>query len=467
MTTTAHDMTRDDHHGLKPRTTVVFSATVIPRELATSDTYAYYVDDAIFETFSHVIGLSLVAYRDTSGAAQDLVLGASSSVRIEAVDGVSLYTAGQLDLYTTTYSATTQSRSDKLMLQVSQDNSNATKIVAAASNSLSLQPTDANKTLEIGNITAYTSGQEQRVFTWNPGAFMFDNALQCTDILSASHLFAKDFVGYSNTERSNVGDVADAGFCFRMNDQLQIELVQYGKVVSNAQGGTKRIYRRAGIFGLQPITSNMESDVTNYDPFVIFSTDPLFNYLLNYYAVVADPTTDIVTAWGPLQPTDHVNAPTLVKATTRSYLAFAGYGIHTPDPQSLPTPADGIKATIVFRVHDEYSYGYVMLMEMFLGGEQVLGVDAWMDGTELYANIGADVAAVATIQPGVWYTLTITVLPDSLAKITLNGKTISINNGSMIDSTASDSVRLVLGEYTPGNGDGMVGDIASFSLLAL
>ena len=233
-----------------------------------------YIDDA-YNQFSYVIAKSINAYADQTGA-KDLMLGASSNVHIEAIDSISTYVkdTGAVTFYSTTVSNNV--RTDREILSI-KNLSGVTSVTAGdSSNSIIVESTDASKTLGVSTTTAAWSNDFQAFKTTQTKGFYFDNVVstdlfKSRDIVSPGHVFGQDMgLYYFNSNAVNPGDLSEAGYSFRINTSLQLELVKYGKFIVDG-GSTKAIYRRVGIFGANGINSNMSSDVADFAAFASLS----------------------------------------------------------------------------------------------------------------------------------------------------------------------------------------------------
>jgi len=228
-----------------------------------------YVDDS-YTQFNYVIAKSLVAYADETGV-KDLILGASSNVAIEAMQKISTYVqdTGDVRFYATTMSNNV--RVDREILSLT-NLSNVTTVSAGSSNSVEMVSTDSNKTFGFSVTTATESNQMQVFATTASNAFYFNGSLTTatlkpTNLVAQRHVFGKDMnMFYVNSNATNPGDVAETGYSFRMNSNMQLELVRYAKIVMPG-GSNKVVHQRNGIFGIPALNSNTVNDVSDYAAF--------------------------------------------------------------------------------------------------------------------------------------------------------------------------------------------------------
>ena len=234
-----------------------------------------YPDPVDLSQLSSVAAQRINAYADASGAQQDLTLGATSNVRVEAVGQVDLFAgqAGTVNVYDTTVDPTTGARTDTLILNVSADGAKTT--VTAGSNALELLPGDAEKTLALGDLivrddaanaevqvtttSAYASGlhvlRDLKVaggVQVRDGLSVGADAVVSGNVLSLGDLYGKNYNLYKS---SNVGtaDALRVGYAFTINDHDQLELLKYGLFSSN----DSEVVQKVAVFGTSTLTANV------------------------------------------------------------------------------------------------------------------------------------------------------------------------------------------------------------------
>lgn len=203
-----------------------------------------------YPDYNHINTLSVLstsvlnAFKDESGAGQNLLIGASSNVKIEAEKNVQLYTkeGGEFQFYKSTFDGVT--RTDTELVSI----------------------------YDCNNFTALSTIQTK--------GFVMDNKVTVegtlytyTDVIAGNNMYVNgDIVGQtlnmfktlSNDANSNI--VRQVGYAFNINQSNQLELIKYGKW-SNVD-----VHQRVAVFGLRDLLSNDPSDgSSNYDAFDMLS----------------------------------------------------------------------------------------------------------------------------------------------------------------------------------------------------
>lgn len=237
----------------------------------------FYTDSNLYHVITNVIARTITAYETDTGAELDLVLGASSNLKVEAVSGINMYvkdTGAGVNLFATTVAGGV--RTDELVWSMTGSNSN-TYITAQGTNQLIIAGSDPLKTVTAGGTTFTTASNTQYVSTPS-SMFVFNKGMQVPELAPLSNLIATDGVFgedislWQRTGRSNVGDVSEIGYAFRLNSNQQMEVLQYGKVIMPQGQAAKTVMQRVGVFSsVAAFNSNMSSDPTigSFDPFAV------------------------------------------------------------------------------------------------------------------------------------------------------------------------------------------------------
>jgi hypothetical protein len=229
-----------------------------------------YPDPSIFNIFDNVITKSISAYDDENNNPQNLVVGATSNVKLEAVGAVQVYTRddAQFEIYSSTMSNGVRTDTPALSVTVDADGSN-TVISTVENKGIILRSTDPLRSVAISGITMCNDKLHQIISASDTyqGVSVTDNMtvknVYTDKIITDDNVFAKDLNIWKKVDNaSNVGDVSELGFSFRINDDNELEMVKFGKVLLS-DNTYKTIYKKVGMFGRFNFNSNMESDVVH------------------------------------------------------------------------------------------------------------------------------------------------------------------------------------------------------------
>ena len=225
--------------------------TVAPPSIFFNPT-AYNVDynaDNTMNIFGPIVTSTVNAYSDTNQATQSLVLGATSNILIEAMDGVNIYFDESKSLTVYNTDVVNNVRTDTSILTVTNSNNRAQ--VIATSIPLELYGSDANFTTKVSRTTFSTSNDYQVVGT-SKDQFLFQNSLQTQDdlvannnIACAGNLYSSTLNLYKNLS-NGTSNVATA-YGFYINEFDQLELVRFNKYQNNNQVTTEK--KRVATFG--------------------------------------------------------------------------------------------------------------------------------------------------------------------------------------------------------------------------
>lgn len=223
--------------------------------------YINYSDEA-YSVVTTVSARHVVAYRDELGIAQNLSIGASSNAIFEAVDAISTHVrdSGLVKLHNAV---------EEYVRFYFDSNVDAAIVEAPGEKYISLISTDALKTADISEMTMCNDGDYQYMSTTGTKGFLVEGpGAQLQSLVAKQHVFGKDLIMFKRYDQaSNMGDIAECGYSFRMNPDLQLELVKFSKVIVNS--GYKTVLKKSAIFGSTAFAANSSSDpkVAGFEPF--------------------------------------------------------------------------------------------------------------------------------------------------------------------------------------------------------
>lgn len=234
--------------------------------------YSVDYDASILNTFHTIAASKVNAYIDESGGVQDLTLGASSNVNLEAFDGINIFF--DKDHALTVFNTVMQSnvRTDTPILKVSQDPAQKITYLQSSNAPLYLSGLDSNVSTKISQ-TLFTASNVTQVLKTDLDAFDFRAPLYLSsnldvskDVVShnniacAGNMFSSSLNVYKNYTGSNVGSNSQVAFGFFINEHEHLELVKYHKyTVSNVVHSEMK---RVATFGKMP--GNGVGNLSNY-----------------------------------------------------------------------------------------------------------------------------------------------------------------------------------------------------------
>lgn len=268
-----------------------------------------------FNIVESLVVRHLGAYSSTiDGGGQDLHIGATSNVNIEAAENIQMYVkpTGAVDLYTTEYAG--EIRTDTKVLEISAPDS-MTTLVTTSNQVLELRGGDSNMTTIVSHTTMLTDVNSSNQFLNIPAGeeFYFGNGLNVANDLNVSgntivgrSLLVNDhLITYGNIYGSNLNvwrsidsnlpennAISQIGFGFRVNSNHQLELVKYSKF------DTKTTAKKVAVFGQAKFTDATTADdgMTYTTIEDILSTNELPE-MPNAYGSTVDLTKPIQTYW--------------------------------------------------------------------------------------------------------------------------------------------------------------------------
>lgn len=238
-----------------------------------------YADPTAVTIFTNVVARSLAALDDDTGAANNLVVGATSNLLLEGVDGVRLcYGDGNdgIGFYASTFDAVSGVRTDRRILTI-ETVSNVTLVtsVDADASSFKLAGTDSNNTVQVSAVVVSQCNNTAYLHTDQVGGIYIDEPVRVTQDLFVNArceawdvqvdndlVAAGDITSYGNVygqqlsvwKQSNSNGV---GYTFRINDYNQLELVKYARFEDPALDDVRK---RVMVFGTCAIASTDQSD---------------------------------------------------------------------------------------------------------------------------------------------------------------------------------------------------------------
>lgn len=233
-----------------------------------------YPDSTIINTFNTINATTLNAYSDEDGVAQNLVMGATSNVNIEALEGVNIYfdESNALTIFNT--STSNDVRTDTAIFTLQKDAS--TTSIIAPSLSLSLAGGDTYSTTKISAVTFQDSNATQLMNTTALNGFLIgqpthllsnlnvnEDVVSHNNIACSGNLFSSTLNLYKNINDSNDGSNAQVAYAFYINEHDQLDLIKYNKY--NNSNTVTSIAKRIATFGkLENTASNITGDLNNY-----------------------------------------------------------------------------------------------------------------------------------------------------------------------------------------------------------
>lgn len=229
----------------------------------------YYVDyiDTNYTILSTVSAKRLAAYRDLQGTAQNFYISTACNLNLEAVTNVTIFSSNQ-------GLVTLQSSNASNYLSFYNSNNTSAVISTASNQKLAIKSADSNLTLNISGMTL-TNDTVQQIFTTTAtkGFKLTAKSVQCCNMFASDTVFGRELVMYNRyTSRSNVGDVAEVGYGFRLNSNLELEIVKYGSVVQ-AGGQQRKVAKKVAAYGMRAFTnaSTTDSNLGTYNPYAALS----------------------------------------------------------------------------------------------------------------------------------------------------------------------------------------------------
>jgi hypothetical protein len=244
--------------------------------------YGLTYDDNMFMQAAAVGATSVTAYIDSNNQKQNLILGASSNVVIEAYENVKIYysTSNNFTLYNT--SVSNSIRTDRELLDIS--GLSDTTYIHTSDQVLDISGRDAYYTTIVGKTTLTASNNLQFVNTSQQDGFAFStqmsfnsNIIVANDIVGNDNLtlggnvFSSTLNLYKNKEATELNNYQrQIAYGFYINEYDQLEFVKYNKYGTSNLTST---ISKVATFGFGPHDGVANpSNYTNLDSFNGFVT---------------------------------------------------------------------------------------------------------------------------------------------------------------------------------------------------
>jgi len=247
---------------------------------------SYTVMDDFTNQFGNLSAVSLNAFKDTNGNVYSLNIGASSNLHLEAADTTKSFSSSNgVEFYVTTVNELNV-RTDTEILNIRPSLVPGYTLIDAGNRTLNLD-VDFAEFANFNTIYFNTSNASSDIIGTNKANLVIASELHTTsnayfhepvymnsnvyfnapihvnsNLISYGHLFAKD-VNFFRT--SNVGSVEKTiGYGFTINDQNQLELVKVGRFLEEGSTEPITVTKKVAIFGYNDITSNEDTNTTQY-----------------------------------------------------------------------------------------------------------------------------------------------------------------------------------------------------------
>jgi hypothetical protein len=239
-------------------------------------TYAFQYPEA-FNVVETLVVRQLVAVDDELSIAQDLQIGATANVNIEAKGKVQMYTlpSGTVDFYTAL--TTNGVRTNTKYLEISALASGHAQIATTSAQVLDVRGGDTLATTMVSHTTLTKGGDGSNQFLTLPQGeqFYFGNDVNIEHglivsgnaVISENLLVNNNLITYGNIFSSNINlwrnvdsnlvennNISQVGYGFRVNNSHQLELVKYSKFENTT------VAKKVALFGQAKYNSNMNSD---------------------------------------------------------------------------------------------------------------------------------------------------------------------------------------------------------------
>lgn len=257
-----------------------------------------------FGLFTNIVAKGIYAFTDSNTSLpQNLLVGASSNLNLEAVNDMNMYVkgTGAVKVYTSSYES--ESRSDTEILSIYESNVSVTMIEAPSSHSIHLIPTDPYKTTQIGDMSMYTSNDInyiqsikneiriksvsteeniQKIVVVDGALAISENASVVNNMTVGQALkangsvFSRNFNVYKDIVGAGSDEIDQVGFALNINDNNQLEIVKvirYNDAESDFERTT--VKRRVAVFDHRQTSSNTASDSTYEDFSTIYNVDDI------------------------------------------------------------------------------------------------------------------------------------------------------------------------------------------------
>lgn len=229
-----------------------------------------YPDADTFDVFNNVALTNIAAFQDASGNAQNLTLGASSNVNIEAHDGINVYFAQPDSVTYYNTKIVNNARVDTPILEMHNDL--ATTFLSANNLSLNLSGMDSNRTTTVSRTTMQTSNYSQLVDTPLGNGFVFAPSMQLlsnldvkNDIVSHNNIACSGNMFSSTMNLYKNKDInTQISYAFYINEFDQLDIVRYKKSTTTQAPYVTTMTEAKRIFTFGKIDENHTGDLLKY-----------------------------------------------------------------------------------------------------------------------------------------------------------------------------------------------------------
>lgn len=244
---------------------IVPSLSVFSKSLLTTEW------NTVLTTNTFIAARSITAMKDNSAQsnAYSLVLGATSNVQVEAANSVNLYsgntTQNQFNLYASTPSNDTATRTDTLYLSASTNATNNLTVLSTSTATQNLLVSFSNL-VNLNSIYMNTNNSYDTIGT-NKSSLVIANTTNFSSnvaIQGNSVVYGSFFASNLNMWTAKTGAVAPTdltmvGYGFRINSNDQLELIKMSSFKDNSTGN-----KRVAVFGLLENAYGQNDSTANY-----------------------------------------------------------------------------------------------------------------------------------------------------------------------------------------------------------
>ena len=196
-----------------------------------------YPDNTEYSVLNGIAALAVTAYSDQNSNAQNLTLGASSNVNIEAYEGVNMYFTEQnaVTLYNTSTAGSV--RTDTPILKIHNDS--ATTFLASSNFMLNLTGQDSVQTTTVSQTTLFTSNSSQCLQTPLGNGFVFEKTVTIPNLYASSNIVAQHNIACGGNMFTtslnlykNESNNAQVAYAFYINEYDQLDLIRFNKTTN-------------------------------------------------------------------------------------------------------------------------------------------------------------------------------------------------------------------------------------------
>ena len=255
----------------------------------------YDIDQGVLTEFAQISTRSLTAYKDSASNPQNLIIGASSNLNLEAVQDANIFVMNgkSIKLYETTIAGS--NRTDRNFLTISTSNTSNTVIMPAgeSSNAVTLKATDTANTVTVASTTLQsTAGYQvfntsmlngfklakpldvQGALSVNASATVSGSVTAAFDVVAGGSVFGNAMNLFQNVSDSNAENLTQVAYAFFINSAYQLDLIRYKKYTNG--GSNTSIQEKVATWGTASVRNETGykevpfvgiSNYTNLDAF--------------------------------------------------------------------------------------------------------------------------------------------------------------------------------------------------------